>query len=103
MKSAATKNLAYIGAGIGLTLFALFGLLYGSLIGGMIGLNISGAIMGSPVESGILQRMIVAIGMLSGILIAAVLCIGGCAAAGYMIGIAVDTEYWKKKKTEDDK
>jgi len=98
MKSTVSKNLAYIGAGIGLTMFALFGLLYGSLIGGMIGLNISGAIFGSPVEPGIFQRAIVALGMLGGILLSAVVCVAGAAVIGYLIGIAVDPETWRKKK-----
>jgi hypothetical protein len=103
MKSTVTKNLAYIGAGIGLTLFALFGLLYGSLIGGIIGLNVSGAIFGSPVEAGILQRMIVAVGMLSGILLAAVVCVAGCATVGYLIGVVIDPESWRKKKEVENR
>jgi hypothetical protein len=98
MKSTVTKNLTYIGAGIGLALFALFGLLYGSLIGGMVGINISGAIFGSPVEPGIFQRVIVALGMLTGILLSAVVFVAGAAAVGYLFGLAVDPETWGKKK-----
>jgi quinol-cytochrome oxidoreductase complex cytochrome b subunit len=103
MKSTITKNMSYIGAGIGLTLFALFGLLYGSLIGGVIGLNVSGAIFGSPVEAGILQRMVVAVGMLTGILLAAVVCVAGSAAVGYLIGMVIDPETWKKKKAVENR
>lgn len=99
MKSTVSKNLTYIGAGIGLTLFALFGLLYGSLIGGMIGINISGAIFGSPVEPGIFQRVIVAVGMLTGILSAAVVCVAGAATVGYLAGLVIDPESWRKVKT----
>jgi hypothetical protein len=99
MKSTVSKNLSYIGAGIGLTLFALFGLLYGSFIGGVIGINVSGAIFGAPVEPGIFPSMIVAVGMLSGILVAAVVCVAGTAALGYLIGLVIDSESWSKSKT----
>jgi len=99
MKSTLAKNFSYIGAGVGLVLFALFGLLYGSLIGGVIGLNISGAIFGSTVEAGVISRIILATGMLSGVLMAAVVCVAGSAAAGYVLGILVDPATWEKKET----
>jgi len=100
MKNNAAKNLAYIGAGIGLALFALFGFLYGSLIGGVFGLQISGFMFGSPVEPNILQRMIVAISMLGGILLAAVICVLGSATVGYLIGLLIDPATWEKKVLE---
>ena len=103
MKNTVSKNLSYVGAGIGLALFALFGLLYGSFIGGVIGINVSGAIFGAPVQPGILPRMIVAVGMLSGILLAAVICVAGSAAVGYLIGLAIDPEAWKEKKHASEK
>jgi hypothetical protein len=81
----------------------VFGLLYGSFIGGVIGLNVSGTIFGSPVEAGVLQRMIVTVGMLTGILLAAVVCVAGCAAAGYLVGIVIDPEHWRKKKAVEEK
>jgi hypothetical protein len=37
-----SKKLTYIGAGIGMVLFALMGLLPGSLLGGVMGLNVVG-------------------------------------------------------------
>ncbi|MBI5739976.1 MAG: hypothetical protein HZA16_04570 [Nitrospirae bacterium] len=99
MKRTVSQNLSYIGAGIGLALFALFGLLYGSFIGGVIGINISGAIFGAPVAPGIFPRIIVAVGMLSGILLAAVICVAGTASLGYLIGLVIDPEAWREKKT----
>lgn len=97
MKSTVAKNLAYVGAGVGLTLFALFGLLYGSLIGGVFGLKISGFMFGSPIEPGILQRVIVVLGMLMGVLLGAVICVIGGATFGYLIGLVIDPATWEKK------
>lgn len=97
MKGTVAKNLAYVGAGIGLTLFALFGLLYGSLIGGVLGLQVSGFMFGSPVEPGIFQRIIVALGMLIGIFLAAVICVIGSATVGYLIGLVIDPATWEQK------
>jgi len=98
MKSTVTKNLTYIGAGIGLALFALFGLLYGSLIGGMIGIQCIGAIFGSPVEPGIFQRVIVAVGMLTGILLSAVVFVAGFAAMGYLIDLLLILRHGARKR-----
>ena len=48
-KDIAKKGL-YVGAGAGLVLFAIIGLLPGSFIGGVVGLNIAGSIFGYPVR-----------------------------------------------------
>ena len=53
-----TKKLAYMGAGCGVVLFAVFGLLPGSFLGGVMGLNIAGILFGTPVGAGLLPRMI---------------------------------------------
>lgn len=90
MKTKAAKTGTYIGAGIGLTLFALFGLLYGSFIGGIIGLQITGQLAGTSAEFGILSRMILVFGVMSGVFLAAVACVMGSAIIGYLIGYAVD-------------
>ena len=57
------KKGLYIGAGAGLVLFAIIGLLPGSFIGGVIGLNIAGSIFGTPVSSAVLPRIIVGASM----------------------------------------
>ncbi|MBS1125621.1 MAG: hypothetical protein H6Q98_559 [Nitrospirae bacterium] len=48
MKNSIAKKGAYIGAGAGLVLFAIFGLLPGSLLGGAMGINIAGWMFGLP-------------------------------------------------------
>jgi len=90
MKTTASKTGAYVGAGIGLALFALFGLLYGSFIGGIVGLHLTGQVFGSPAEFGILARMLLALGVMFGVLLAAVVCVTGSAIIGYLVGCAVD-------------
>ena len=52
MKNTIARKTAYIGAGAGLVLFALFGLLPGSLLGGAMGINIAGWIFGLPLDPG---------------------------------------------------
>ena len=90
MKMKASKTGAYVGAGIGLALFALFGLLYGSFIGGVVGLQITGQLAGTSAEFGIMSRMILAFGVMFGVLLAAVACVMGSAIIGYLSGYAVD-------------
>ena len=52
MKTTIARKTAYVGAGAGLVLFALFGLLPGSILGGAMGLNIAGWLFGLPLEPG---------------------------------------------------
>ena len=52
MKTTIARKTAYIGAGAGLVLFALFGLLPGSLLGGAMGINIAGWLFGLPLQPG---------------------------------------------------
>ena len=57
---------AYIGAGAGLVIFALFGLLPGSLLGGAAGIEVAGLFFGFPLDAGLLSRAIVLASMLAG-------------------------------------
>ena len=83
MKERLSKKMTYVGAGIGLVLFAIFGLLPGSFLGGVVGINIAGAIFGTPLTSGVLARMIVGASMVTGVMVAGVICVVGSSAAGW--------------------
>jgi hypothetical protein len=85
------KKMAYIGAGAGLVLFAIIGLLPGSFIGGVIGLNIAGSLFGMPVSSALLPRLIVGISMLLGVLVSGIIFVAGSAVAGWLIGYVIDS------------
>ncbi len=93
-----SKKLAYMGAGCGIVLFALFGLLPGSFLGGVMGLNIAGTLLGTPVTSGILTRMIVAGSMLIGVMVSGIIFITASATVGWLIGAVVDTFQEGKKE-----
>jgi hypothetical protein len=41
--------------------------------------------------------------MLMGILLAAVVCVAGAATVGYLIGMAIDPETWRKKKAVENR
>jgi len=84
------KKMAYIGAGAGLVLFAVIGLLPGSFIGGVIGLNIAGSMFGMPVSSALLPRLIVGLSMLLGVLVSAVIFVAGSTVAGWLLGCLID-------------
>jgi hypothetical protein len=97
------KKGLYVGAGAGLVLFALIGLLPGSFIGGVIGLNIAGSIFGYPVGPQIAARMIVAAAMLSGILVSGIVFTAGLSFAGWAIGSIIDSLMAKKPVEEEVK
>jgi preprotein translocase subunit Sec61beta len=88
-KEMAKKGL-YVGAGAGLVLFAIAGLLHGSFIGGMIGLNLAGSIFGTPLESAILPRMIVGVSMMLGIMVAGLVFVVGGSLIGWLVGYVID-------------
>ena len=84
------QKLTYTGAGAGIVLFALFGLLPGSFIGGVIGLNIAGLLMGTPVDPGIIQRAITALAMVAGVLTSGTMFVAAGSALGWLLGAAMD-------------
>lgn len=85
------KKGLYIGAGAGLVMFAILGLLPGSFIGGVIGLNMVGSIFGTSVEASVLSRVIVGLSMVLGILVAGVVFVAGTSIIGWLTGSAIDT------------
>jgi hypothetical protein len=93
-----TKSLTYIGAGAGVVLFAVFGLLPGSFLGGVMGLNLAGSILGSPVTAGVVARLIVAASMVLGVMVAGIMFITGASTLGWLLGTAVDAMRAKSHK-----
>lgn len=85
------KKAAYIGAGAGLALFALFGLLPGSLLGGAAGVKMAGLIFGLPLEPGMLSRVIVLASMLVGIAVSGVAIVTAASTAAWLVGRAAET------------
>ena len=81
-----TKNAAYVGAGAGVALFTIIGLLPGSLVGGSVGVKIAGMIFGSPVTSQLLPRVTVALSMLLGVFISGIIFVACGAMTGWMMG-----------------
>jgi hypothetical protein len=85
------KKAAYVGAGAGVALFAIIGLLPGSLIGGSIGIKIAGTLFGSPVTSQLLPRVTVALSMLLGVFLSGTFFVVCGATAGWMMGNIIDS------------
>jgi len=86
MKTTISKKGAYIGAGAGLVLFAIFGLLPGSLLGGAAGINVAGWLFGLPLEPGLISRAIVLVSMLVGVLVAGIVIVTATTTVGWLAG-----------------
>ncbi len=86
MKSSISRKAAYVGAGSGLALFAIFGLLPGSLLGGAAGVKLAGMLFGLPLDPGIISRVIVLSSMLVGVLVAGIAIVTATSAAGWLLG-----------------
>ncbi|HUJ16584.1 MAG TPA: hypothetical protein VL197_01190 [Nitrospirota bacterium] len=86
MKTTIARKTSYIGAGAGLVVFALFGLLPGSLLGGAMGINIAGWIFGLPLQPGLLSRTIVLASMLVGVLVAGIVIVTATSTIGWLVG-----------------
>jgi small-conductance mechanosensitive channel len=91
MKTTISRKLAYIGAGAGLVLFALFGLLPGSLLGGAMGLNIAGWLFGLPLDPGLVSRAIVLVSMLMGVLVAGIVIVTASSMIGWLVGLVLES------------
>jgi hypothetical protein len=91
MKTTIARKTAYIGAGAGLVLFALFGLLPGSLIGGAMGINVAGWLFGLPLQPGLVSRLIVLASMLIGVLVSGIVIVTASSAIGWLVGRALES------------
>lgn len=90
MEERIARKGAYIGAGVGLVLFAIFGLLPGSFLGGVMGLNVAQMIFGSPLSSGILARVIVGASMMVGVMVSGIMFVTGATTIGWLLGTVAD-------------
>ena len=86
MNTTLSRKTAYIGAGAGMVLFAIFGLLPGSLLGGAAGIKVAGMLFGLPLESGIIQRVIVLASMLVGVMASGITIVTATATLGWLTG-----------------
>jgi hypothetical protein len=100
MKNTMAKRGAYIGAGAGLVLFAVFGLLPGSLLGGAAGINLAGWIFGLPLEPGLISRAIVLVSMLVGVLVAGIVIVTATSTGGWLVGRMIDASVRKAAENE---
>ena len=91
MKTTIARKTAYIGAGAGLVLFALFGLMPGSLLGGAMGINIAGWLFGLPLQPGLLSRIIVLASMLIGVLVSGIVIVTASSTIGWLVGRVLES------------
>jgi hypothetical protein len=91
MKTTIARKTAYIGAGAGLVLFAIFGLMPGSLLGGAMGINIAGWLFGLPLHPGLISRIIVLVSMLIGVMVAGIVIVMATSTLGWLAGKALES------------
>ncbi len=100
MKTTLSRKTAYIGAGAGLVLFALFGLMPGSLLGGAAGINIAGWLFGLPLDPGLLSRVIVLASMLIGVLVAGIVIVTASTTVGWLVGKVLEPKAAEERGEE---
>ena len=103
MKTTLVRKTTYIGAGAGLVLFALFGLMPGSLLGGAMGINIAGWLFGLPLQPGLVSRVIVLASMLMGVLVAGIVMVTATSTIGWLVGKVLESGAHAKEATEEAK
>ncbi len=90
MNTTLSRKAAYIGAGAGLVLFAIFGLLPGSLLGGAAGIKLAGVLFNLPLEPGLLSRAIVLASMLIGVVVSGITIVTATSTTGWLLGRVLD-------------
>jgi len=84
MKNSFSKNATLVGAGAGLVLFVMFGLLPGSLLGGAAGLKFAGLFFSLPLEQGIISRAIVLASMLLGVMVSGIIIVTATSSTAWI-------------------
>lgn len=90
MKTQMSLKGLYVGAGAGLVLFVVIGLLPGTFIGGAIGLTIATHIFGGPLGTALLPRLFVGAAMVVGVLVSGILFVVGASSVGWLAGSIID-------------
>ena len=103
MKTTISRKSTYIGAGAGLVLFAIFGLLPGSILGGAAGIKFAGILFGLPLEPGMVSRAIVLASMLVGVLVSGIAIITATSTAGWLLGRVLDPSMSMAQDTAQEK
>lgn len=96
MKNKLSRKTAYIGAGAGLVLFAIFGLLPGSLIGGALGIKFAGMLFGLPLEGGLVAKAIVLSSMLLGVLVSGIVIVTASSTSAWLLGRVLEATAQEK-------
>jgi hypothetical protein len=99
MKSKMSLKGMYVGAGAGLVLFAVIGLLPGSFLGGAVGLSIATHLFGGPLGTALLPRIIVGAAMVFGVVLSGLLFLVGASSLGWLIGYIIDVA--RRDKAEE--
>jgi len=103
MKTTLSRKTAYIGAGAGLVLFAIFGLMPGSLLGGAMGINIAGWLFGLPLQPGLLARVIVLASMLIGVMVTGIVIVTATSTIGWLVGKVLEPSTHTKENAGEAK
>lgn len=85
MNNSFSKKATFVGAGAGLVLFVMFGLLPGSLLGGAAGLKFAELFFGLPLEPGIMSRAIVLASMLVGVMVSGIIIVTATSTTAWII------------------
>lgn len=96
MKNTLSRKAAYVGAGAGLVLFAIFGLLPGSLIGGALGIKFAGLLFGLPLQGGFVAKAIVLISMLMGVWVSGIVIVTASSTSAWLVGRILETTTHEK-------
>jgi small-conductance mechanosensitive channel len=97
MNTTLARKTAYIGAGAGLVLFAIFGLLPGSLLGGAAGIKLAGMLFGLPLDPGIVSRAIVLASMLVGVMVSGITIVTATSTIGWLTGRVLESGHASEK------
>jgi hypothetical protein len=90
MKNTFSRKAIFVGAGAGLVLFVMFGLLPGSLLGGAAGLKFAGLFFGLPLEQGVISRAIVLASMLVGVMVSGIIIVTATSTTAWIVSRVIN-------------
>jgi hypothetical protein len=93
MREKLSHKLNNIGAGMGIALFAVFGLMPGAYLGGILGVNTANTLFGFDAAPSLFHRILAAGGMLAGVMVAGLIFVAVGACLGWLVGLAIDTVF----------